>query len=193
MKRPVALLFFVLLVGCKEDPAPTTSSAQPDKAKPAASGAVTPAASPPACGPDAIKVPDPGFCVTAAGFKPGERRKSGDKEELLEFRNEETNDSFAVRWLDDKDEIAYKMGEGIAFYLKPESNDVVGHGELANGKGKWFYSKSKPQPGQKGPPGSTLGVYVQGPKYLFVCESAASADGPDQAKRLEICKSVTPL
>ena len=41
--------------------------------------------------------------------------------------------------------------------------------------------------------GGTVGVYVQGPKYLFVCESAGNAELKDFKDKLDVCKTIAPI
>lgn len=38
-----------------------------------------------------------------------------------------------------------------------------------------------------------MGVYVQGPKYLFVCESAGNAELKDFKDKLDVCKTIAPI
>jgi hypothetical protein len=131
-------------------------------------------------------VSDPGFCIKLpGGYTQGKTDTANPAEPGLDFENaENVMKGFRVRYKDAK---LSEIDSTYTSYVDPSTNEVKGKGELLGGKGKWFYSKTK------GGPGSTIGVYVEGPKKLFICESASSADGPDQQAKLDICKTIVPL
>jgi hypothetical protein len=183
------LVLAAMAVGCKKEdappsPAPSASAASAASAPKAPANETKPVAGCPA---GAMKIADPGFCVTVpAAYKASEKSQSGS-EWSMDFADPENRheNSIRVRWTDDKDEIQ-SNDDRYKRYTDPAKYEVKGKGELLGGKSRWFYSKDKNA-------WSTIGVYVQGPKYQFICESSTNSDGPSQQKVLDMCKSITPL
>lgn len=172
------------LTACDEKGSATPSpSTTRSAAAPSASATAQAAAPKAGCADGATKIDDPGFCITVpAGYKPQAPKPSGDETSIL-FEDEQ-NHRVDVRYKDGK----LDSVKGTYDNFVDEASYVVkGKGELLGGKGLWFYST--PKSGK----GATIGAYIEGPKKVFICESASSDDGPDMQKTLDICKSIAPM
>jgi hypothetical protein len=180
----LASLVVSLALGCsKETPsqATTTTSATP---------ATTPAAPPPKkedC-PGATKVEEMGFCITLpAGYAADPPKKGEDPSEpwSVDFTKNGSNfDGFTVRA---KTDTLADEKKSSAFFLDKSKYEVRETGDLAGGKG-WFFFSSR-----KGAEGGTVGVYVQAAKYVIVCESAGNVDPKVFKAKLDVCKTITPI
>jgi hypothetical protein len=164
-----AFLAFAAIGACRASPP------EPDPAAGAASSNAP-------CTAGFTKIASLGFCIQLpAGFAPGRPSEEEPGSLRIQFQLAGGMESFVVRATDGA------LDEVPDTYLDPAKNRIRGKGELASGKGKWFYSMPR------GGRGATIGVYVQGPKKLYTCEMAGSEDGPEFQRTLDACKTITPL
>lgn len=178
--RHLSPLVFLALVGCKkEDPKPTVSSA-----------AVSSVAAPPAvpkdgCAAGFTKVDPPGFCIKLpAGYTVGETKGKPPEEIQTEFlKDGEKWDGFTVRA--SSTETLDSLKDDYNRYLTNKDYNVVDKGDLPNGRYVLVDTKKYE--------GHTMGVYVKGAKFLFICESAGNTKAEKSKPTLEIAKTITPL
>lgn len=183
---PMLALAVVFSAGCKKDePTQTTTTTS------ATVAATTTASAAPKkgeCQTGYTKVEQMGFCIKLpAGYTADPPKKGDDPKEpfSVDFeKNGDKADGFTCRVSTDT---LASVKDDNSYFVDAKKKDVKETGDLLGGKGWFFYSS------EKGKEGGTIGVYVQGPKYVVVCEQAGNGSATSFKTALDIMKTIMPL
>jgi hypothetical protein len=187
-KQTILFVAFVNVFGCnKEEPKDAAKSSGPEKSSSSKAEAAKEVPKD-ACPAKYTKVADPGFCIKLPeGYVVGEKTGAPPEEIAVSFHKaDDKYEGFTVRASSTE-----KLSTLTTYddFTNTERREVKEKGELLGGKGRYFLSSEK----GKSKDGGTMGVYVQGPKFLFICEAAGNMPVEHYKGDLATCKTITPI
>lgn len=184
---PMLALAVVFSAGCKKDtPTQTTTTTS------ATVAATTTASAAPKkgeCQAGYTKVEQMAFCIKLPeGYTADPPKKGDDPKEPFSVDFEKNGDKFDGFTCHVTTDTFASVKEDNESFVDKTKHDVKDTGDLLGGKGWYFFSSTK---GAK--EGGTIGVYVQVPKYVVVCEQAGNGNWKGYQATLEIWKTIMPL